>query len=678
MVELTLEQKQAIAKARARAAIRDRTVAQKFDLEGLDLSRLNRSERNELIRSGVPVSATPASDPAQTLLRGLMLGGQDELQGVGAGSAQFLANRFGDARSAITGQPVDPNRRTAGEAFSDTQQLALLEAQQFGRRAPLQNFAGEFLGGSALGGPIASKAIGGAKSLVDAGVRSAKAAAPFGVVAGALSDGSLAERGGNAAIGGIAAGGLGFGLPFVATGVSNVLASRVGQAASGTLERAATKIDNAVFKVVRNRLARDVGSKREASKQLADWKKRGSRDEELLDLGGENMRVFMTELAAENPEKALQMANRFKAAQAESLGRETRRLVRNVDPDETIEAVRIAKRIQSEPRYNEAYRVEIPVDVYNAQFRELLAIDGVKAGANRANKLLAGDIAEAVGRRDRELARDLRSTKQLVENWRQGKEVVLDTRAMDYITRGLRSLEKTQRRSAPDVARATGNVARTIRDRLKQANPAFEDATAFFSNHQRAEDVFELGTEIFKKPSRRVAEEVAGLSDVDREMYQLGISDAVQEKLLQTRDKGNKASFLNSEDLRLRFQAAFRGSDDEIESFIEFVRLSEGRFERVGSIQRAAGAQTQPRQEGAQAVRGEITRALQSPRTTLRRAAEAAIDAPTAAQNKKVSEALGEILFGDDVLPVPRQVEFSPRPAAFAAPLAPGLVGSGN
>lgn len=651
---------------------------EKFGLEGVDLSRLSGSQRRELIREGVPISSTPASDPGQILTRGLSLGGVDELQGGFAGAGQFLANRAGDVASAITGNPADPNRRTAGEAFSDTQQLAALEAQQFGQRAPVRNIGGQFVGGALLGGPATSKAIQGGKSLLDVGVRGAKVAAPFGAAAGALSDGGPLERTLNAGVGTAVAIGAGFGLPFVAAGVSNALASRTGQAVTGVVTRTAAKIDNAIFKTIRNRLARDVpGGKREAQRQLIEWRKRGSNPEELLDLGGENMRVFMTEIASENPEKALQMANKFKAAQAATVKREARGLVKGVDPQDAVDAVKVAKRAQAEPLYRAAYDAEIPVDVYNNQLRELLAIDGVKAGANRANKLLTGDIAEAIGRGDRALVRELRSTKQLVENWRNGKEVVLDTRAIDYITRGLRSIEKTQRRSAGDVARATGNVARTIRDRLKEINPAFDEATSVFSSNQRAEDVFELGTEIFKKSSRRVAEEVSDLSPVDREMYQLGIADAVEQKLLQTRDKGNKASFLNSEDVRRRFQAAFRGSDDEIEAFIDFVRLSEGRFERVSGIQRSAGSPTQSNQEGARAVQGEIRKALKKPRTALKRGFDAVIDAPLANQDRRVSEALGEILFGDRLLPVPPAAPpFNSQAAALTGPVIPGIAGA--
>ncbi|MEL6364304.1 MAG: hypothetical protein AAFR11_05640 [Pseudomonadota bacterium] len=598
----------------------------RFGLESVDLAALTGEQREQLLAAGVPIPRyAPGFDTSA--LRGVTFGGLDEIEGAASAAGQFVANRAGDVRAAVTGQPVDPERRTAGEAFRDTQQLSDLQARQNREARPLRAAGGELLGGLVAGGPAAKGVVQGARTFAGAVGRASGAGAGFGAAAGALeAQGGAAERASGALAGAAVGGALGAGLAGLGGGVSRFLQAR----AAGSK---AASIDKTGFEIMRNFLADDLGSRNKAEAALRKWQSSGAEPADLLDLGGPGFRTFLRDVAQDNNAKATSVVNRIVTAQADDLRGRAREMVRGVNPKQAIEAAKLQKRVLSGPAYERAYAVEIDPGYFRSEIAPELTTSTMRSSMRKA-------IAMAADEGDR-------TTAQLLRNAVNDNATTLNVKGLDYVKRGLDDVIGRTKRAGGQTRTLVAAKNRLL-DRVDNVAPEYRDARNVFAGFAEVEDAFDQGADIFKMDAEEVADLVRGMNDSEKEFFRLGIARGIERRILATRDPRNKATFVNSEELRDRFRAAFGDDPAAVEDFIDYVKRSETQFLRAKEILPSNNSQTQPRQVIREKVRGAAGKATDfatNPRGFVSSQVRRVTEEPGERQIRAVYEAMGEMLF---------------------------------
>ena len=500
---------------------------------------------------------------------------------------------------------------------------------------PVAFNAGQIAGGLGTGGAGVRAAAGAARGGSRV-VRGALAGGGQGAVAGfGFAEGNAQERALPAAAGGATGFFLGGALTKVAGSVGNFITAR-------RAGKVVPEADKRAFEVFRDTLATDLrqrGQSRQAARNSAEAELRrffskGAKPEDAVNLGGENIRFLVRELASQQPEAALQLHNKVAASQATKLGEAARKLSGG-SIKESRKQIQLIKEVQARPAYENAYAVEIPKEVYDASIRDIILRPSVQSAVRKAATKAADE-----GFAD--------TAQQLRNALRSGSEEIIDTRGLDFVKRALDDRIRTSRTNAPDNARIFTSLKNQIVDAVDDVNPAYREARNLWAGASAAEDSIEAGKDIFKISSTELQDQFTRLTDSEKEFFRLGVADAVRSRINSTRDARNKAAFLTSEEIRGRFRIAFEGKADEIEQFIELVQRSERQLGRLKSVQASSGSQSELRERSAKAFSGEIRRAGNAVADSVRNPIGVPgriVDAVNNRADQEVSEILADVFF---------------------------------
>lgn len=603
--------------------------------------------------------------------------------------AAALAGAVGGAKGvvgAVRGGGLEAIPAAIGQEYADIRAGQIADRERFRQEHPGQALAAQVVGGAMGGGKFAGavKALA-PRALAQAPIRTGAAAgaAEVGLYEAGTTDGGFGERlsaGARAAPLGAA---IAVAPPSLISGVQRLTpAAR----RSGRVDQARDK----AAKLLTRHLARDLGGKGEAARFIRDWVSKGADPNELIDKAGPDTLTLIREAATSNPTPAMRLYKEFLDNAGDQARSIVDRSVRGGRPGvtETLDTLKEIRSTQAAPLYEEAYAQDIPIDLYRTRLAPLLRERASRAGLNRARKLIDAEIVKET-RDNPALARRLRDTRQLIDNWAGGREEMLDTRAIDYITRGIASVEQTQLTASPDLARVTGGVRRAIRETLKDVNEPYRQALDVFAGTKEIETAIDLGRK-FTRPSYRasdLARDMASMNENQREFLRVSVAEEFAEKIALIGDRRNKGAFLNNEAMRAKVRTLFGNETEAAEEFVSLVRdMEEQHLRRQTYLDVARGSQTEPlrrtRKEVEDAAINPLSReaigAAESPGSVPGRVARAMLGRTQEAKVREISDALAEILFerGAASPPTARPVISSPaapRAALTGVASAPAL-----
>lgn len=400
--------------------------------------------------------------------------------------------------------------------------------------------------------------------------------------------------------------------------------------------KSAPKAEVRAFRTLRKALTKDLGNKGRAEAALRKWVADGADPDALIDLGGENMKRLARALASEEPEKALNLINKFRESQAPAIRGALSRAAneKGLVGDDVLDDIKFIKQTKGGELYSKAHTIEISTDIYRNELRTFVQEQIPKSAINDAIK-----IARADGDFD---------TVQLLTLASKGEETTLTVKALDFIKRGVddavgSALKSDQKKS---FGTALNNSKKEWLAKIDKVVPEFKEARDFYAGQFDTEEALKLGREFTKgsKNAGQVRRELEALNPSEQEFYRLGVADALEDVISRTRDVSNKATFVKTDAMRQKIRALLETDPESADEFIDFLQTSSRRFERRTAISPQTGSQTEERFRGAQALRSAL-----SPRET----AIKGVEAFEARRAKKVTDILAEAFFVGRPLQIP-------------------------
>ena len=193
------------------------------------------------------------------------------------------------------------------------------------------------------------------------------------------------------------------------------------------------------------------------------------------------------------------------------------------------------------------------------------------------------------------------TVKSAIARWRR-----IDPRAEGVADNNLEALDQAYkfiggqaqavRRSGDNVRANSMNELRAqLRQAIVEEVPEYADALDAFSSRAALLDALEEGRQILNRPPSEISRFIANLDEGEREMFQVGIADALTDRLSRVTEQGDVTKRLFGNDrIREQIRAAF----PDRQTFRDFTRgmIREARMARTARIATpSAGSQTAPR-----------------------------------------------------------------------------------
>ena len=402
------------------------------------------------------------------------------------------------------------------------------------------------------------------------------------------------------------------------------------------------------YRIIRNRLAKDVGSKQKADKMLRDWAAlpEAQRPDALIDMGGENMKRLSRSVADVSPDKAVKRLTNFIQDQPEQIRGSIARTISNKIgvADDMIDDLKDTRLIQGGEKYDLIADTYIPDDVFQNSVVPLLrTVDGKKA-INNAIRIAELDGDEAAVAALKALRKGADADGMTVGTLQNLKEGIDDT--IGGLLRGTSPKEKL----AGKLIEAKNQMLKDV----DAALPAYKDARDFYAGSFEVEEAIKKGRE-FMKPGKtwnHIKRDLANMNPSEREFYRVGVVDAIDEFIARKVDGADKARLIKSAAMRRKIEALLDDDPASAEEFIDFLQTSSDQFERRRFINPNTGSQTHSR--GADAAEMAADVLTGSPGGVARQVTRGAARMAHSTFQKELYETMADAFFvGKPPPPVP-------------------------
>lgn len=405
----------------------------------------------------------------------------------------------------------------------------------------------------------------------------------------------------------------------------------------------------------------------------------------VADVGEENVKQIAQAVTG-TAGKGRRQAGRVLGQRSKNAGRRVVQAIRNIvagdDAGEVVDTLVKERSAAAKVFYDRAYAVGV---VDDPVINQLIGRKIIKEGAGK--KRLVG-LERVVKSRGKKRVIQQGGSSPLVSAIKEAKR--LDPSLKDLPDNHMILLDRAYKAigGKANKARVSGDGPRSnalndirlrLRERLVELNPAYGDALDTFSGQSSMLDALELGRDVFKPKSNITTKTVAALTDSEREMFKVGLADALVNQVESGVITGNAAKrLMRTEKIQKQIRAAF-GKD--LGAFREYraAVLRELEFAETSNIR--FGSRTAPLQSETSRIAEPIAEAAADTVTggspvraglnLVRRVANRPGISPQA------NAALGQTLFSGDLGSL-RAIEEASRRVSAAQGAAQPLIGGLN
>jgi len=533
-MEMTIEQKRALAMASARARAATEPKAATQQPEAAASESLSPQDGGYL--NGI----------TQQLRQGASLGFADEVGAAGAGTGGAIVG-------ALRGQnPID--------AFSKSYDRRLGEIRggedQFHSDHPVASTVAQIGGGLATLGGV-GKVVSAAPSIGSAIGRGAATGAGYGAVGGfANGRGGVGNRLGSTAIGAASGAILGAAIPAAGYVVGKGVQAARNMVGLQDPEKQAAML-------VAKALERDgVHGPIETGASLT------GKPVALADLGGQNVRRLADQTNVQGGPGAEKISRFLDQRQAEQAGRIVGDIKTNLSPSTDTyglsDSLAAQARTKAAPLYDKAYGVgkAVPDEVWSENIGSLMGRPSMKQALGRAYRIAAEE-----GRDPKTLGFDFNDAGDVIF-----KDKVPTMQTLDYVKRGLDDVLEGMRNPVTgklvldESGRAINATRSAFREELKTLNPDYADALQAYAGPTQQRNAVALGRDFMKLDPEQISAQVGRMSADEQQAFKVGAARALQDKIEKVKGLGDATKHIFN-DTRIKGQIKTAFGDEGYAAF---------------------------------------------------------------------------------------------------------------
>lgn len=533
-MEMTIEQKRALAMASARARAATEQKAATQQPEAAASESLSAPDGGYL--NGI----------TQQLRQGASLGFADEVGAAGAGTGGAIVG-------ALRGQnPID--------AFSKSYDRRLGEIRggedQFHSDHPVASTVAQIGGGLATLGGV-GKVVSAAPSIGSAIGRGAATGAGYGAVGGfANGRGGVGNRLGSTAIGAASGAILGAAIPAAGYVVGKGVQAARNMVGLQDPEKQAAML-------VAKALERDgVHGPIETGASLT------GKPVALADLGGQNVRRLADQTNVQGGPGAEKISRFLDQRQAEQAGRIVGDIKTNLSPSTDTyglsDSLAAQARTKAAPLYDKAYGVgkAVPDEVWSENIGSLMGRPSMKQALGRAYRIAAEE-----GRDPKTLGFDFNDAGDVIF-----KDKVPTMQTLDYVKRGLDDVLEGMRNPVTgklvldESGRAINATRSAFREELKTLNPDYADALQAYAGPTQQRNAVALGRDFMKLDPEQISAQVSRMSADEQQAFKVGAARALQDKIEKVKGLGDATKHIFN-DTRIKGQIKTAFGDEGYAAF---------------------------------------------------------------------------------------------------------------
>jgi hypothetical protein len=494
------------------------------------------------------------------------------------------------------------------------------QQRQFAQDYPATNLAANVAGGAASGLGMARaipSAVSAAFSKMPGWLQGATVGASAGGLAGA-GESQPGERGQGATMGAIVGGGLG-------------MATDLGAKYGGKL---IDHLRQKYFQTPTQRAGREVLkaleseglTTQDALQMLQDY----GDDAVLADVGGRVRSLAAgVEALPEAPRRGYEqmLRERHGKQQDQLMGAIQSATGRHGETLQYQKALEATRKGKTAPLYKQAYQTPTAM---TDTLSDALSVPEIQKAYRRGHQ-----IAQ-LGEEGKKLP--MAAWDEKLQQWTNPPT----TMEWDWIQRGLRAAQQSNRINNPAVARAYGEMRTRVLDELDNANPVFKEARTWHASGKQIEEALEEGKAFFSQKDGEMLTEMFGaFSYPEKAAYMNGVVKAIRGRLMNVGKNKDitTASWLRSPEFQDRMVTIF-GQDAADEIFKQVDVLAEKAITKNQILHQSMTADKTAVREALQqenlgdavtkGLQGDITGAVQSARRAVMPKPE--VDPQTAAE----------------------------------------------
>jgi hypothetical protein len=519
----------------------------------------------------------------KTLQQGVTLSGSDEIRGVAAGTANVL-------KRVIPGGSEGGTFKEGYERGVEQERASL---SKFREEHPVIAGTTGFFGSLGTGGPVGAGAAGSiaakvlppatsVPSLTSQVIKGGATGATYGATSGfASGEGGLTNRLEGAKTGAATGAAVGAAVPLAFHIGGKVVQWRRGN-----------KPPDAIGERILRALSDDGLTPADAAAKYKGWLDDGAKPEALFELGGQNTRDLLNQ-AVNVPGPQREQGRQFLEARQEGTGNriisDAKAGISGGDYRGTVDDLITQRKTAAKPLYDSAYRAG-EAGVWSDTLEDLIQRPTMAAAWREAAK----DAADE-GDRLPEIFK-LNDKGEIV-----GSTEVPSLKAWDYIKRGLDNIIRDNTDEITGKVSSEGARAQKLKQallaELDDTIPEYAQARAAFAGPSQSLDAVKLGRDLFTGRLEDMQAKVARLPASEREMFKVGVMEAIRDRVGSKGDMTNIAQALRgTPNLRERLMLAFEDSTEAE----KFMRLLGRERDMTSNFQKALhGSPTSPRERGS-------------------------------------------------------------------------------
>lgn len=313
------------------------------------------------------------------------------------------------------------------------------------------------------------------------------------------------------------------------------------KAAATSLSHLAESPTDTAYRMVGNAFKNDLSTPDELLQRMSILGKSGT----LADTGGPNVRQ-LAQTVASYPGKSKALAEGLKDRGEQSSARLLRDLkaVTGVDKSafEVAKNIVETRKAQSAPYYKGAYRELVQVDdelasLFNRPVMKRFYDQGIKKAAS-----------------DLDWPSDIKIPS--ANDLQAGKTIPLA--AIDWTKRNIDdAISVALKKGANDDARMFTALKNAILEKADKSVPDYATARGIYSGYSKANDALTLGQKAMNMSPEEISASLSNMSQTEKEMFMVGFTSGVSNKLKGTVEGGNAARRLATDIAKERVRAAF-------------------------------------------------------------------------------------------------------------------------
>jgi len=177
------------------------------------------------------------------------------------------------------------------------------------------------------------------------------------------------------------------------------------------------------------------------------------------------------------------------------------------------------------------------------------------------------------------------------------KDLMPDMRSWDRIKRRLDAIVNSHARNAHESYIPVKRARDKVRNRLDKLNPAYAKAKSVYRDDAELRDSMDEGLRFLQAPTRKVAQDVSGMSKDQRNSYAVGMVEAIREKIYaSTPGEMSNFKFLENPNIHAKLNAVIQDTP-KVNKLVSKLSAERQFQDTRNAVTR--GSETQLRQQAA-------------------------------------------------------------------------------